>query len=99
MKVGRSEAQIGRDFDTLLMGHYHTYMPRGDIVPAIVNGSVIGYNEYARLALRVPYSRPSQALWFMHPEHGVTAEWQIYLDKARKSAETAEWLTFQQRRQ
>ena len=98
MKVGRSEAQIGRDFDTLLMGHYHTYTGRGDLVPVIVNGSVIGYNEYARLALRVPYSRPSQALWFMHPEHGVTAQWQIYLDKARKSEETAEWLTFQQRR-
>jgi hypothetical protein len=97
MKVGRSEARIGRDFDTLLMGHYHTYIGPNDAVPVIVNGSVIGYNEYARLGLRVPYSRPSQALWFVHPDHGVTAAWQVYLDKLRDADVKPEWLTFQQR--
>jgi hypothetical protein len=96
-KVGRSEAQIGRDFDTLLMGHYHTYMPRGGAVSAIVNGSLIGYNEYARLGLRVPYSRPSQALWFVHPDHGITAQWEVYLDDKRKSAEGAQWVGWQAR--
>lgn len=96
-KVGRSEAQIGRDFDTILMGHYHTYIPRGDAVPAIVNGSLIGYNEYARLGLRAPYSRPSQALWFVHPDHGITAQWQIYLDDKRKSNEGAAWVSWQTR--
>ena len=98
-KVGRSEAQIGRDFDTLLMGHWHTYIPRGDAVPAIVNGSMIGYNEYARLALRVPYSRPSQALWFVHQDHGITAQWQVYLDDKRQSDEGAAWVTWQERTQ
>lgn len=97
-KVGRAEAQIGRDFDTLLIGHYHTYIPRGDAMPVIANGSVIGYNEYARLGLRVPYSRPSQALWFVHQDHGITAQWQVYLDKKRRSEESSEWLTFQQRK-
>ena len=96
-KVGRSEAQIGRDFDTLLMGHWHTYIPRGDAVPAIVNGSMIGYNEYARLGLRVPYSRPSQALWFVHQDHGVTAQWQVYLDDKRQSDDGAKWVTWQER--
>ncbi len=93
-KVGRSEAQIGRDFDTLLMGHYHTYIPRGDAVPVIVNGALKGYDEYARLMLRVPYSRPSQALWFVHSKYGITAQWQIYLDKRHKAEDSAEWLTF-----
>lgn len=97
-KVGRSEAQIGRDFDTLLMGHYHTYIPRGDAVPAIVNGSLIGYGEYARLGLRVPYSRPSQALWFVHQDHGITAQWQIYLDDKHSSNEGATWCSWQERR-
>lgn len=96
-KVGRSEAQIGRDFDTLLMGHYHTYIPRGDAVPVVANGALIGYNEYARLRLRVPYSRPSQALFFVHEKYGITAQWQMYLDDKHKSADTAEWLTFQKR--
>lgn len=95
-KVGRSEAVIGRDFDTLLMGHWHTYIPRGDAFPGLVNGSLIGYNEYARLGLRVPYSRPSQALWFMHQQHGFTAQWPIYLDNLRQSSDMKEWVTWQQ---
>lgn len=98
IKIGRAEAQIGRDFDTLLLGHWHTFVPRGDAVSAIVNGCLIGYNEYARLQLRVPYSRPGQALWFVHPDHGITAQWQMFLDKRRQSAQSADWLTFEQRR-
>jgi predicted phosphodiesterase len=98
MKVGRSEAQIGRDFDTLVIGHWHTYIPRGEAVHVIVNGALKGYDEYARLALRVPYSRPSQALWFVHPLHGVTNQWQIYLDEPRKSSGSADWVSFEQRR-
>lgn len=94
-KVGRSEKQIGRDFDTMLIGHWHTYVPRGDAVPVIVNGALKGYDEYARLGLRVAYTRPSQALWFVHEKYGITAQWQIYLDKLRKTDN--EWLKFQQR--
>jgi predicted phosphodiesterase len=97
-KVGRAEAQIGRDFDTLLMGHYHTYIPSNDAVPVIVNGALKGYDEYARSALRVRYSRPSQALWFVHPDHGVTAQWQVFLDKKQTAMPKSEWLTFEQRK-
>jgi hypothetical protein len=95
IKVGRSEAQCGRDFDTLLMGHYHTYLPRGDAVPVLVNGSLIGYNEYARLVLRAAPTRPTQSLTFIHPKRGITAQWPIYLDGAerRKPGSTA-WLSW-----
>jgi predicted phosphodiesterase len=84
VKLGRSNSQIGRDFDTLLIGHYHTYIPRSDATPVLANGSLIGFNEYAHLALRVPYSRPCQALWFVHEKHGITASWPVYLDKDRR---------------
>lgn len=94
-KVGRSEAQIGRDFDTMVIGHWHTYTPRGDGIPVIVNGALKGYDEYARLAMRIPYTRPSQALWFVHEKYGITAQWQVYLDKLRKTDNT--WLKFQER--
>ena len=94
-KLGRSESQIGRDFDTLVMGHWHTYIPRGDAVPVIVNGALKGYDEYARLALRVPYSRPCQALWFVHQKHGITAQWAMYLDEHKKAGDTKEWVAFQ----
>jgi hypothetical protein len=93
-KVGRSEAQIGRDFDTIVMGHWHTYIPRGEAIPAIVNGTLKGYDEFARLALRVPYSRPSQALWFVHEGHGITAQWQVYLDGRRQAEQSASWVEF-----
>lgn len=92
IKVGRSEAQCGRDFDTLLIGHYHTYIPRGDAVPVLANGSLIGYNEYARLMLRAGPTRPTQALAFIHPRRGITAQWPIYLDGAeRKKPGSTAW--------
>lgn len=97
-KVGRSEAQIGRDFDTLLMGHYHTYIPRGDALPVIVNGALKGYDEYARLMLRVPYARPSQALFFVNQKYGITAQWPIYLEAKAKSSDTSDWVQWEKRR-
>ncbi len=78
IKVAASERQIGRDFDTLVMGHWHTYIPRSEAVAAIVNGTLKGYDEYARLFLRVRFSRPSQALWLVSPKHGIAAQWPVY---------------------
>lgn len=92
LKVHRSEAQIGRDFDTAIMGHWHQYLTLPGL---IVNNSFKGYDEFARLALRAPYSRPSQALWFTHPEHGVTAHWQVYLEGLESANRTSEWVGWQ----
>lgn len=89
MKVHRSEAQIGRDFDTLVCGHWHQYITLPGL---IVNNALKGYDEYARLAMRAPYSRPSQALWFTHPEHGITAHWQVYLEGLRQAGDNKQWL-------
>lgn len=94
IKVGRSESQIGRDFNTLVIGHYHQKCigPGNNV---IVNNALKGYDTYAKLKLRAPYSRPSQALWFTHPEHGITAHWDIYLDKQRAAYEDKKWVEFQ----
>lgn len=91
LKTGRSEAQIGRAYDTLLIGHWHQYLTLPGL---IVNNSFKGYDEFARLVLRAPYSRPSQALWFTHPQHGITAHWQVYLEPLRQANETVEWVTW-----
>lgn len=93
LKVGRSEAQIGNDFDTIIMGHWHQMLW---LPGAIVNNSLKGYDEFAKLALRAPYSRPSQALWFTHPEHGITAKWEVFLEGQRQAAEASEWVSWQQ---
>lgn len=95
IKTGRSEAQIGRDFDTLLLGHWHQMLWLPGI---IVNNALKGYDEFARLALRAPYSRPSQALWFVHPEHGITARWEVFLEGRKQAEEQNEWVTFQRRK-
>lgn len=75
-KVGRSEAQIGREFDTILMGHWHQYISTRGI---IVNNCLKGYDEFARLALRAPATPASQALWFVHHRYGINTQMEVYV--------------------
>lgn len=95
IKVGRNQSQIGRDFDTLLIGHWHQYTPRSDGSRVIVNGALKGYDEYAHTVLRASYAPPSQALWFIHPKHGVTCQWPIQLDEKRTS-KNAPWVQWRE---
>lgn len=94
IKVGAQQRSASRDFDTLLIGHYHTYIPRGDAVPVMCNGSLIGANEYSQLVLRVSAARPSQSLAFIHHKHGFTAQWNMYLDEKRFSKASTPWVTW-----
>lgn len=93
MKIGRSQAQIGRDFDTLIIGHWHQYMPRG-VSGILVNNSLKGFDEFVHLMLRAPYSAPSQSLFFVHEKYGVTAQWEVLLEpriSKRRPAKT-DWV-------
>jgi len=92
IKIGNSYSHIGVDFDFLLGGHYHQlfWLPN-----AIFNGCVKGYDEYARLVLRVPYGRPTQALFFVHPEHGITARWAVYLEGRKRAHQDNAWVQWQ----
>ncbi len=88
-KLHHSEKMIGRDFDTLLVGHWHTYLPLQPQL--IVNGSLKGYCEYARYRLRAVYEPPQQALWFLRPPpFGITTLWPIVLSEPEPAEETAE---------
>lgn len=88
IKTHTSETQIGRDFDTLLIGHWHTYLPLPGL---IVNGSLKGYDEYARLYLRARYQPPIQALTFVHPKWGETAHWAVRCDEASANDDSKPW--------
>jgi hypothetical protein len=90
LKTHRSESQIDQEFDMAIIGHWHQALWLPSV---IVNNSLKGYDEFARLALRAPYSRPSQQLWFDHPKHGITARWEIYLE-GRQRATRAKWIEF-----
>jgi len=91
LKVHASEAEIGRDFDTLVMGHWHQAI---SLPGLIVNNSLKGFDEYARLRLRAKYSPPSQLLWFSHPTHGITARWEIYLEPHYNHKTSKEWVSW-----
>lgn len=88
-KSGQSSA-LNQPFDKLLMGHWHQrlWLPR-----ATVAGTLKGFDEYARLQLCAKPDRPSQPLWFVHPSHGETAHWDIYVDDKPNTA--TEWVSWQ----
>ncbi len=87
-QAGQSSA-LGFTFDKLLIGHWHQrlWLPR-----AIVNNALKGFDEFAMKGLGAKPDRPTQALWFVHPEHGKTAQWDIYVDEKPKM--TKEWVSW-----
>jgi hypothetical protein len=64
-------------FDKLVIGHWHQrlWLPR-----AIVGNTIKGFDEYAKNQLGAKPDRPTQPLWFVHPAHGQTAHWDVYVD-------------------
>ena len=93
LKIGRSEAQIGRDFDTLLMGHWHEFMtPPG----VIVNGTLKGYDEFAKVRLRARYQPPTQALLFTHPKHGIIGWKGIYVAPRYNAQTEKAWVSWEE---
>jgi hypothetical protein len=92
LKLHASKAQIGMDFDTALICHWHQYFTLPGL---IVNGSLKGYDEFSMLALRAKYQRPTQALCFVHPEHGITAQWPIYLEGLQSGDRDKIWVGWQ----
>lgn len=73
----RSRAgQIGQEYDTLLLGHFHTWTPGRS---RIINGSLVGYNEYAN-ANNFGFEEPQQALWLTHPKRGITLHAAVHLE-------------------
>ena len=75
-KVRAMWADIGAPYETLVIGHYHTYFPNPRI---IANGSLIGYGQFAMSGIRVRPEPPQQALWFVHPKHGIVDQRAIFV--------------------
>ena len=70
-KVKHSYAAEGHVIDLVLCGHYHTPIHVHDLV--MCNGSLAGHSEYARAKLRAEPHPPTQTLFFIHEDRGVTA--------------------------
>lgn len=78
--TGWRAGAIPEFFNDVAMGHWHqnTKMTIGDCVLRI-NGTPESTNLFAQKVVS-SMGRPSQHLQFIHPENGVTAEYDIYLD-------------------
>ena len=90
VKIRNASSSIGLAYDTLVIGHWHQFLPLRRV---IVNGCLCGYNEYAKLALRAMPEPPQQALWFVHPKFGITCHWPIYVDEPQKVVDT-KWVSW-----
>lgn len=89
-KIGRQQSAIGRDYDTLLLGHWHQslFLPR-----VIVNNTLKGFDEFAKNALRAAPSTPSQALWLEHPKWGRTMHRDVFLEDPSGYDANAPWVS------
>lgn len=90
MKVNRSSADLGRPYDTLLMGHWHQHIAVHGVV---VNGALKGYDEFAK-GLRFRPEPPSQALLFVSPKWGITVPTRIFVDAAPTVAAPTAWTSW-----
>jgi hypothetical protein len=89
-KLARNSS-INRGYDTMLLGHWHQYMP---LHRTLVNGSLKGYDEYANVN-NFGFEPPIQALWLTHPEHGVTMHLPVYLETHPGRDASAPWVQWQ----
>lgn len=83
------QGQLGMEYDTLIVGHFHTLlqMPR-----VIINGTLKGFCEYA-FANNFPVEEPQQALWITHPTEGITFQMAVHLGGKKKLSEKPPWVS------
>jgi hypothetical protein len=82
--------QIGLHYDTLLLGHWHQLIQTQRV---IVNGSLIGYNEYASQG-NFGFEIPQQALWITHQEKGITFQMAVKLESKDPISKESDWVSW-----
>jgi hypothetical protein len=70
LRKARQRQVEGKRMDFLVVGHFHQYVSAPE-QGFVMNGSLKGYDEYAR-GLHLKPERPQQALLVVTPEHGPT---------------------------
>jgi transposase-like protein len=83
-------AQIGMEYDTMLMGHWHQLI---QLRRLIVNGSLKGYDEYANQN-NFGFEPPQQALWLTHPTQGITFSAPVHVERAKQAKTVPQWVSW-----
>lgn len=71
-----SRANVGREADMTCIGHWHSYTPGRR---STVNGSLIGYNEYAA-SRGFEFEPPQQASFLVDSQYGVCMQTPIWVE-------------------
>jgi len=82
-------SQIKMDYDTLMIGHFHTEVFTRRV---IMNGSLVGFNEFA-FRENFSFEPPAQQLWITHPRHGMTYRMPVLVDEICQEAPAREWVS------
>lgn len=88
LKASKAYSAMGMPFDVMVMGHWHQLRYLGSI---IVNGSLVGYNEYAQ-KMHFGFEPAQQALWLTHPVRGLTFQEAVFADDPKPQSER-EWVS------
>ena len=86
-KLRLSYIARGRDYDTLMMGHWHNEITHPGLR---VNDCLKGYDEWA-MSMRFTPHPPAQDLFFIHPMRGITCSWPIQLETPRHGEDAPDW--------
>lgn len=86
-KRGRS-AQIGMEYDTMVIGHWHQRIALSKL---IVNSCLKGYDEYA-FTNNFSFEQPSQNMWITNPRYGITYSMPVYVDPGHK-VKAQDWVS------
>lgn len=87
---GHDKLKRTRAFDYLLIGHYHQllYLPG-----VVVNNALKGLDEHADKDLRAEGSLASQAIFFVHPRHGVRLRGEVLAEEYQQG-QGDEWVSW-----
>jgi predicted phosphodiesterase len=69
--------QTGNEYDYLVTGHFHTFVP--NLMGVVINGSIVGYNEYASQN-NLSFEPPQQGYFLVHPDRGITYSTPIFVE-------------------
>lgn len=82
-------SQIDLEYDTLLIGHFHTEVFTRRV---IMNGSLVGYNEFA-YGLNFPFEPPAQQLWITNRKYGITFRMPVLVEEIKTIEMARNWLS------
>ena len=89
LKKASRNTQIGMEFDTMIVGHFHTEHFSRRI---IMNGSLVGYNAYA-FNNNFLFEPPAQQLWITNERYGLTFRFPVQVDEPPPVGKSRQWVS------